>query len=269
MAHTLHITFTESGGGSLRAAEGDRSVIALPDDLSLGPIDPYDEKDRQAFFEALYADTEYASWYADALPAIRTFWEQTRPGGNRRIVWLTRRSAREYAGFLEFLSRETDPCGLDVIDLTDGIDVLYEDEPDPGPDRIVPISLGEFEPEWLAAQEDEARILTPDEVEYYLRTWQQLKTDDGPDARTLWRGQLCCTASAALADELLRAVPEDWTGADQVIGETLAAISEEYDQCGDAYLYSRLLALIDAGWVEADGDPWTMHQLQVRLAAED
>ncbi|WP_067046565.1 DUF3658 domain-containing protein [Methanofollis ethanolicus] len=265
MTDTINITFTESSAGALNAAG--RPALALPDDLSLGPIDPYDLEAREAFFRALYAGTEYEARYADDLNAITAFWEETRPGTARRVVWLTRRSAREYAGFLEFLSREPDPCGIEVVDLTDGIDVLYEDEPDPGPDRIVPISLGELEPDWLAAQQDEGRALTPDEAEYYLRTWKQLKQDeDSQDVRTLWRGQLCHTVSATIPQAVLDAVPDEWTSAARVIGDALGALSMEYDQCGDAYLYSRLLGLVEMGWVEADGDTRAMHILQVRRA---
>ncbi|WP_298667169.1 DUF3658 domain-containing protein [uncultured Methanofollis sp.] len=268
MTETINITFTESSAGALNAAG--IPALALPDDLSLGPIDPYDLEARQAFFRALYCGTEYEAWYTDALPAIQKFWDATRPGDARRVVWLTRRSAREYAGFLEYLSREPDPCGIEVIDLTDGIDVLYEDEPDPGPDRLVPTSLGELRPEWLAAQQDEGRTLTPDEAEYYLRTWRQLKQDeDDLDVRTLWWGQLCCTISDTIPHAVLNAVPNEWTSAARVIGDALETLSREYDQCGDAYLYSRLLSLIDLGWVEAEGDPWTMRFLQVRRAPDE
>jgi hypothetical protein len=265
MTDTINITFTESSAGALNA--GGTPAIALSDDLSLGPIDPYDPEARQAFFGALYAGTEYEAWYADEVPAIRKFWDETRPGNARRVVWLTRRSAREYAGFLEFLSREPNPCGIEVVDLTDGIDVLYEDEADPGPDRLVPISLGELRPEWLAAQQDEGRTLTSDEAEYYLRTWRQLKQDrEDQDVRTIWRGQLCHAVSGTIPQAVLDAVPDEWTSAATVIGDALGALSREYDQCSDVYLYSRLLGLIDIGWVEADGDPWAMRLLQVRRA---
>lgn len=268
MTETVNITFTESSAGALNIAG--RPALALADDLSLGPIDPYDLEARQAFFRALYAGTEYESWYTDEMPAIRNFWEKTRPGDARRVVWLTRRSAREYAGFLEFLSREPEPCGIEVVDLTDGIDVLYEDEPDPGPDRLVPVSLGELRPEWLAAQQDEGRTLTPDEAEYYLRTWKQLKQDeDYPDVRTLWRGQLCHTVSSTIPEVVLDAVPDEWTSAAAAISDALEVLTTEYDQCSDAYLYSRLLGLIEIGWVEADGDPWAMRLLQVRRAPEE
>ncbi|QYZ79589.1 DUF1835 domain-containing protein [Methanofollis formosanus] len=268
MTDTIHIAFTESAGGCLRAAFRDipdQRVAALADDLSLGPINPYQYPDRQVFFETLYADTEYEFWYQDALPHIRAFWDETRPGDARRIVWFTRRSAIEYSGFLEFLSREPDPCAIEVVDLTEGVDVVWEDEPDEAPDRVIPISLGELAPEWLRDQTDRARPLTQDEAAFYLRTWDRLK-DDEDGVRTLWRGQLYPTIPSTLGEDVLYAVPEDWTSAAMVIGEALGASSDEYHQCGDAFLYTRLLFLIRCGEVEAEGDPTSMRTLQVRRA---
>ncbi|MBP2146374.1 hypothetical protein J2129_001828 [Methanofollis sp. W23] len=268
MTNTMHIAFTESAGGCLKAAFRDRPehhVAALADDLSLGPINPYHYPDRQVYFETLYADTEFASWYQDSLPRIRTFWKETRPDTPRRIAWFTRRSAIEYSGFLEFLSREPDPCAIEVIDLTEGVDVLWDDEPDEAPDRVIPTSIGELAPEWLRDQTDRTRFLSRSEASFYLRSWGRLKEDED-GVRTLWRGQLYPTVPSTLGEDVLYAVPEDWTSAAMVIGEALGTSSDEYTQCGDAFLYSRLLFLIRCGEVEAKGDPVSMRTLQVRRA---
>ncbi|KKG13899.1 hypothetical protein EO98_00980 [Methanosarcina sp. 2.H.T.1A.6] len=47
---TVHIIFTESAWGSLKfvlRGNPGENVLALPDDLSLGPISPYDLEKRK------------------------------------------------------------------------------------------------------------------------------------------------------------------------------------------------------------------------------
>ena len=113
---TVHIIFSESAGGSLRYALRDRSeefVLVLPDDLSFGPISPYDPEARKAYFKSLYAGIEDEVGYMTQSPEaekfwnrVKDFWKQVSETEAEKIVWFTRRSVFEYTGFLELLSRE-------------------------------------------------------------------------------------------------------------------------------------------------------------------
>lgn len=271
---TVHITFTESAGGSLRHAlrnKTDEIVLALSDDLSLGPISPYDPELRKEYFESLFAEIEDEGDYR-TLPEeneefwgeVGAFWEQVSETKAEKIVWFTRRSVCEYTGFLELLSREKNPSELLVVDLTEGLDIVHESGKT---ERIVPISLGELQPEWLLSGKNKARRLTEEELAYYLGRWEELKKDNLP-LRTLWRGQLYAKNPDLYDKLILEIVPETWTSAARVVGEMLGKLSEEYNLAGDLFLYSRLLELAKAGLVETEGERRTMRFLKVRKIPE-
>ena len=99
---------------ALHQAGRSDEVITFPDDLSYGPIDPPDPASRAMWMEK-ELDQDYIT---QRTPAIEDFWARTRASGVRRIVWTSQRSASEYAGFLEWLSRVGD-ADFDVVDLTD------------------------------------------------------------------------------------------------------------------------------------------------------
>lgn len=274
---TMHVTFTESAGGSLRYALRDRAdefVLALPDDLSLGPISPYDPEVRKEYFESLYAEIEDEVGYMTQSPEaekfwkrVKDFWKQVSETEAEKIVWFTRRSVQEYTGFLELLSREKNPSKLLVVDLTEGVDVMHVGEEDEEEneifERIVPISLGELRPEWLLSRKDTARRLTEEELAYYLRRWEELKKDNRP-LRILWRGQLYAESPYIFDELILEYVPETWTSAARVVGEILGKLSEEYHLAGDMFLYARLLELAKAGFIETEGERRAMRFLKVR-----
>ncbi|MDB5410516.1 MAG: hypothetical protein JWL84_5428 [Rhodospirillales bacterium] len=114
----LHVVFNLSAAMSLRQAVRqagrDDRVVALADDLSFGPIDPCDGDARAQWVEAALG---YCGWDEVGREAAG-FWTAALSGDNRRIAWMSRRSAQEYAGFLEFVWRLGDtPC--QVIDLTE------------------------------------------------------------------------------------------------------------------------------------------------------
>ncbi|KKH94692.1 hypothetical protein EO95_18585 [Methanosarcina sp. 1.H.T.1A.1] len=267
---TVHIIFTESAGGSLKfALRGNpgETVLALPDDLSLGPISPYDLEYRTKYFESLFAEMEDEAAYMTQSPEaemfwnrVKDFWKQVSETEAEKIVWFTRRSVIEYTGFLELLSREKNPSELLVVDLTEGLDVVHENGIT---ERIVPISLGELRPEWLLSRKNKARRLTKEELAYYLRRWEELKKDNMP-LRTLWRGQLYSESPDIFDEKILESVPETWASAARVVGEMLGKLSEEYHLAGDMFLYSRLLELAKAGLVETEGERRAMRFLKVR-----
>src|SRR3954447_2585058 len=95
-----HFVFTPSGAGclvqALRKAGRDDHVIACFDDMSFGPINPADSSSRA---EWVQNELGQADWNK-APNSTERLWDETRFPNNRKIAWLTRRSAREYAGFL-------------------------------------------------------------------------------------------------------------------------------------------------------------------------
>lgn len=248
----------------------DEIVLALPDDLSLGPISPYDLETRKKYFKSLFAEIEdegdYMTLSAEAekfWERVEAFWKQVSETEAEKIVWFTRRSVFEYTGFLELLSREKNPSELLIVDLTEGLNIVHERKEQEVPERVVPISLGELRPEWLISRKDTARHLTEEELAYYLCRWEELKKD-GRLFRTLWRGQLYAETPDLFDELILETVPGTWTIAARVVGEMLGKLSEEYNLAGDMFLYSRLLKLAKDGLIETEGERRTMRFLKVR-----
>jgi hypothetical protein len=122
----LHIVFTPSGAGALRdalkEAGQDDQVISLMDCLSFGPINPPDGELRRAWVEE---ELGYTDWEEVVIEST-FFWSQALSVGDRKIAWLSRRSAQEYAGFLELLWRLGDEP-FEFVDLTDVMVAEHED----------------------------------------------------------------------------------------------------------------------------------------------
>ena len=127
----LHFVFTPSGAGclvqALRKAGRDDQVIASFDDLSFGPINPSDSSLRAKWVENELGRTDWN----DIGSGSERLWDEALFPDNRKVAWLSRRSAMEYAGFLEWLRRLGDaPC--EVVDLTE---VKVSHRPEHGPPR--------------------------------------------------------------------------------------------------------------------------------------
>jgi hypothetical protein len=82
--------------------------------LSFGPINPPNGELRRAWVEDQLG---YTGW-EDVVNKSSAFWNQAAAAYDRKIAWLSRRSAQEYAGFLELVWRLGDEP-LDLVDLTD------------------------------------------------------------------------------------------------------------------------------------------------------
>src|SRR4029077_18630867 len=101
----LHFVFTPSGAGcllqALRKAGRDDQVIAAFDDVSFGPITPPTSSLRATWVETELGRT---GWH-DVAGTSERLWDEARFPDSRKVAWLSRRSAMEYAGFLEWLWR--------------------------------------------------------------------------------------------------------------------------------------------------------------------
>lgn len=118
MTQTIaHFVFTLSGAGclvqALRKAGRDDLVVATCHDLNFGPIDPSDPSARAKWLENELGQIDRK----DAGRSERVC-DEARFPRHRKVAWFTRRSAMEYAGFLDWLWHRGDtPC--DVVDLSE------------------------------------------------------------------------------------------------------------------------------------------------------
>jgi hypothetical protein len=267
---TAHFVFTLSGGGlllqALRMAGRDDPVVCTVDDLSLGPIDPPD-----ASLRAKWAEKELGRTAADDLPhspqrernEAKRVWNEALFAGHRKIAWLTRRSAKEYAGFLDWLWRLGDtPC--DMVDLTD---VKISHHPKHGPPQpptlAMPVNL---HPDAIRDNNlwDLAKPLEIAERRRYLEFWRQLLSENA--ALRVTDGEKLSSAPISFFDDLLTSyVTDKWQKVARVVGHASAfGFGDRIVSPGDALLLGRLNALIKDNRLELRGE--SIHQMKMHLS---
>jgi hypothetical protein len=279
MPPILHVVFTEFGAANLRqalsASGRDDVVISLADNLSFGPIDPADPEARRKWVEE---ELGFTGWpptpehdghgaWKDVATKVRTFWDQSLLPRQRTIAWITRRSAMEYAGFLEWLWRLGDaPC--EVVDLTE-VRVLRH--PSPGPTRlpVLAVSVDMLSPDQIRENNlwDLGGPLQTTERSRYRDLWQLLRTENAP-LRVIDGSKTLASAPITFFDPLLLShVKANWLKVAKVVGDALVdRTSQDVFQVGDMVLAARIDFLRKNGILEFQGkSPFAMRFSEVRL----
>jgi len=265
---TLHVVFTPSGAESLsealKNAGRDDQVTAFFDDLSFGPINPADSSMRAKWIENEFDWTGFE----DISAKSERFWHEAHSSGHRKVAWLTRRSAMEFAGFLEWLWRLGDqPC--EIIDLTD-VRLFRRPEHGPPAPAALAVSLGGLFPKEIDDNRlfDQAKALPATARSEYQTLWRQLRTENAP-LRVL-DGDTLVSAPISFFDSLLMSyVTDDWQQLARVVGHAFVA---QMDNCvfqADAILLvARVNALVATGCLELQGESaFEMQTSKVRLPA--
>jgi hypothetical protein len=260
----VHFVFTPSGAGCLgqalrKAGRNDRVVTSF-DDLSFGPINPPDPSLRSKWVENELCRTE---WIPDD---SERRWREALSPDHRNVAWLTRRSAMEYAGFLEWLWRLGDePC--EVVDLTD-VKVSYSPEHGPPRPPRFAMSLGMLHHDKICSDKlwDLAKPLQMTERRGYLDLWRQLRSENAP-LRVSDGGKLVSAPISFFDAVLMSYVTDHWQKVGRVVGH---AMIPQMDDCtiqtGDMLLLGRVNALVESGRLEVQGkSPLEMHRSEVRL----
>ena len=222
---------------AIRGAGRTEEVLRFRDDLSCGPIDSDDHSARIAWWAGFY---DIAEVTAD----FERFWSRVATTEDRLIVWFGRHSASELAFFLALADRLGDRP-YDIVDVL-------------GTVAIMP-------PYQLATLLGSERPITAQEREEARRQWRQLRRENAPFRVVSPTGLV--SAPIDHFDPLLieRATPE-WQQMARVVGAAMGYNSEPYYQVGDLMLLTRMVALVEAGKLLADGDPWDMRACKVRLS---
>jgi hypothetical protein len=261
----LHVVFTPSGASLLQQALEepgcDDQVVCLFDCLSFGPINPPDMSLRSKWAESELGETDWDSIGLDT----DTFWHEALSPGCRKVAWLTRRSAMEYAGFLEWLWRLGEaPC--DVIDLSDVRISHRKDGSLRSP--TLAITLGMLHPDtirrhmlWALAEPLQASARRR-----YRTLWQRLRSENAP-LRVMEGGELVSAAISFFDARLMSYVTNNWQKVAMVIGQTLAAeMDDEVLQVGDMLLAARINVMAQSAHLEIRGkSALEMHDSLVRL----
>jgi hypothetical protein len=262
----VHYVFTPSGSGclvrALRNAGRNDQVVVTSHGLNMGPIDPSDPSARARWLEDELGQVDRK----DAARSERA-WNESLFPDHRKVAWLTRRSAMEYAGFLDWLWHRGDaPC--DLVDLSDAR-ISYPQDDGSTPQTASPISIALLNPDTIAHNRlwDLAEPLQTTERLRYRKLWDQLLSENAP-LRILDGDKLVSAPITFFDNMLMSLVTEDWQKAARIIGTAMAGeMDEEIIQIGDAFLSSRLNAMAKDARLEIRGDAVVdMHLCEVRLA---
>jgi Protein of unknown function/Domain of unknown function (DUF1835) len=249
---TAHFVFTPSGAGclvqALRKAGRKDFVVASFDNLSFGPIDPPDSSLRAKWVENELGNTE---WHEHATDSERD-WNEARFPGHRKVAWLTRRSAMEYAGFLEWLWRLGDaPC--EVFDLTE-LKVSHPEHGPPRPPRLA-ISLGMLHHDKICSDKlwDLAEPLQMTARARYRELWRQLRAENAP-LRVI-DGDRLVSAPISFFDSLLMShVTDAWQKVAWIVAPAMeSTVDDDIIQTGDMFLAARIASLAKSGRLEIRG----------------
>jgi Protein of unknown function/Domain of unknown function (DUF1835) len=249
---TLHFVFSPSGAANLaealEQAGRDDQVVTFFDDLSFGPIDP-----PHPILRAKWVEKELgrAGWDEMTTESERG-WQQALAIGPRKVAWLTRRSAMEYAGFLELLWRLGDaPC--EVVDLSE-VEIACRLEHRPRPPRLA-MCLGMLHSDTIGDHKlwNLAEPLQMTERRRYRDLWQQLRSENAP--LRVCDGDKLMSAPISYFDSILMSyVAGNWQKVAKVVGSAMASQMDDWIvQSGDMFLAARINALAKSGRLEIRG----------------
>lgn len=255
----VHVTFSYSAAGSLMKAleqlGRDELVLALPDELNLGPLEPATAEARVHWsFGSVAEDDEVIS-------TIEEFWAAVTAPEVTPIVWMSRRCARELAGFLEVLRRRG-AAPVQVIDVADVAFTRRDGKPGAGAAK----AFGLVRDDQIIDHRLLERITAPtaEERAAHDAIWTRLRNENA-DLRVLTETGLVSTEIDHFDDRIVACATAEWQRCARIVGDAFFAASEgPFDQASDRFLWSRLLDLIDDGALEAEGDLDNMHESRVR-----
>jgi hypothetical protein len=260
----LHVAFIPPAAlnlrDALRNAGQDDRVIGLSDNLQFGPIDGHDPPLRAKWIKN---ELGLTGW-GDVAAESEWFWRQALSSDHRTIAWFSRRSAPEYAGFLEWLWRRGDgPC--EVVDLTDLQLPQYSEH---GTLTAPVASLAQVDFENIRDDDlfKRAEVLPTTTHRKYIGLWRQLR-DENAALRVLESDALVSAPISFFDTALMSQASENWQKVALVIGMTLHSQAEA--GISDVFLAARINALVASGFLERRGrSAVDMRRCEVRLSEE-
>jgi hypothetical protein len=257
---TLHVAPGPSAAVSLREAlriaGRDEEVLTFCDDLSCGPI-------------AIDGPQSRSAWWAEQFDwpgreeELQVFRDRLMAADICPIIWFGGYAAHELAFRMEFarLMAGRHYSYIDVTGLRFEVRWANGSEGEVRRAKAVsempPLALAELiGTEQPAVMETERRC---------WRDWDQLRKENAP-FRIVTPAGLRSVPLTYFDQRVLDHTGADWTPAALVIGRALGAGEDPYYQVGDLSLHQRLIALVDKGTLEAEGDPREIRACKVRIS---
>jgi|HubBroStandDraft_6_1064221.scaffolds.fasta_scaffold261275_1 hypothetical protein len=249
---TLHVTPTDSAGGSLiqalRDAGRDDEVLPFRDDLSCGPIASDDAAARAEWWSDHYDRPEVDE-------NLQSFWRGVTEFEGRLVVWFARHAARELAFFLALTDRLGERSFY-LIDVTgrrlpfrrlDGSAAMGQ------PAQAVSIVQSQALQSLLGTEQP----ITAEEQQKGREAWRRLRRDNAP-FRIVTEAGLASAPIDYFDAALLEQATVEWQKIARVVHYAIGYNSEPFFQVGDLMLQARVAALVGEGKLMAEGNPSDM-----------
>jgi hypothetical protein len=262
----LHVTFGYSAAGSLKLAlarvNRSEEVAPLPDDYSMGPIDPGDP-DQRADWELEELGEEEP--IATSAP-VAEFWSKVSSWPGELIVWMSSRCSVELCGLHELVWRLPE-ANIHTVDVAErefrsGAAPSYDERQSFAivrDDRVVEHGLF-----------DVARWLDEVARASLRKRWEQLRQENAP-LRVVTDNGLVSAPIDYFDDGIRALITDDWQSCARVVGRMLGSMNGQlHVSASDTFIFVRLLQLIDEdNEIEGMNDegpdaPWSMQSTRVR-----
>ncbi|MEM9684573.1 MAG: DUF3658 domain-containing protein, partial [Pseudomonadota bacterium] len=265
----VHIVFGFSSGGILRQVlrrvQSSDSILEFPDNLVYGPIANASEVERTKWVSRNLAPSITPSGeeflLAPSASEIIEFWERFEKSHNRKVIWLSRRSSKEYCGFLECVYRSRNDEKILANDLTDRRWPVREDNH--ASDRPIS-STSHLNVENMLSFFDSWSRLTSGRRKEAIGEWEKLRNEN-EDLRVFADGKLISAPISYFDESILSNVDQKWRKATRVLIEALNEHWDDYyNDVAFELLHARLLRLIDSDRVASRGNVADLTLLEIR-----
>jgi hypothetical protein len=252
----LHLVQGYSAAGSLRqafqAAGCADEIAVLPDDLSCGRIDQVDAEVRIKW-RGQYWDLD------ELTPRMAEFWARVADAAvpealGRVVVWAGRARASDHC-FLLAVAGALRGRAFGLIACAAG---------DAGVGADSAECVAHQLPDVLRGLIGTERMVGPEKQAVMAARWEVLQRENTP-FRVVRVGEVVSVTEDYFDAALLAEAGREPVLAARVVGGAMGRAPAE-NQVGDLMLIVRLVALVEAGRLLAEGDPWDIRACRVWVA---
>lgn len=244
----IHATFSDSAAGHLKEALGfprTSTIMPLRDFLDIGPIDRNHGELRMKWMHEHLGVPLISGAHLDQ------FWAEVASPANRIVAWVSRRSAREYAGLLALVSQREDRP-LDIVDVTDIVFTGDDGQPDPE----MSFGIGGVPASQTADLKlaERAVPLSSTLASSYRQTWARLQQENAP-LRVVEGGDLVSVPITYFDSQIASCATAEWQtsmAVQQAFHDS--AVTAGFEPPGYWFVRARIIAMVASGALEGKGD---------------
>ncbi|HTZ72201.1 MAG TPA: DUF3658 domain-containing protein, partial [Acetobacteraceae bacterium] len=224
----------------------------------MGPIASDDVRERAAWWENIEEWPEHGE-------AISEFWCSLAEAPPL-VVWFGRGDASDLSLYLALCDRMPE-CIAAVADVS-AMSISYEWVDGTAVDITSPSNLNDLPGDVLSAMAAFTVRPDPTEIAACAQRWRELKAENAA-FRVVSDVGLVSQPETYFDSVILGTASMDWQRTIRVVGDAFGRCNDRFRQVGDQILLARVVALVESGALEAEGDPWQLRESRVRRTRPD